>query len=103
MAFLRDASDRIEGEDREDVSLLLEEMEAVGAEALGGAWDEKLDSALLGNLGRYRRYNYRSVRDLLRMIRNKSNHYRELPVDVQVRVHKTCPMQARALLAMGLL
>jgi len=49
-----------------------------------GQWKDRIDGALLGNLGMYRRYNFRSVRDLLRVIRNKCNHYRELPEDVQV-------------------
>ena len=44
-----------------------------------------MDHALLGNLGKYRRYNYHSVRDLLRVIRNKCNHYRELPPELKVR------------------
>lgn len=83
LAFLKDASDRVEGEDRMEESTLLAAVEAAGPSALGGPWDEKLDGALLGNLGQYRRYNFRSVRDLLRVIRNKCNHYRELPLDIQ--------------------
>lgn len=84
LTFLTAASDRVELEDREDNSSVLGAMEAVGARALSGSWDEKLDSVLLENLGKYRRYNYWSVRDLLRVIRNKSNHYRELPQNVKV-------------------
>lgn len=84
--FLRDASDRIEMEDREKPSAVLEDLEAASSAALGCSWDEKLDGSLLENLGRYRRYNPGSVRDLLRVIRNKSNHYRELPQDVQLLV-----------------
>ena len=33
--------------------------------------------------GKYRRYNYGSLRDLLRVIRNKHNHFRELPPELQ--------------------
>lgn len=51
--------------------------------ALGGKWDDKLESSFLTNITRYRRYKYDSVRDLLRVIRNKLNHYRELPTDIQ--------------------
>jgi len=29
------------------------------------------------------RYNYNSLRDLLRAIRNKKNHFREMPLEVQ--------------------
>ncbi|CAM6021866.1 unnamed protein product [Sphagnum balticum] len=83
LSFLRDASDRVELEDREDNSAVLAAVEAIGPIALGGTWDVHLDPDLLENLRRYRRYNFNSVRDLLRVIRNKSNHYRELPQNVQ--------------------
>lgn len=86
LTFLRETSDRMEGEDREEGSEVLAAMEAVGPVALGGSWVDKLDGALLENLGRYRRYNFRSVRDLLRVIRNKSNHYRELPQSLQEKL-----------------
>eukprot|EP00249_Psilotum_nudum_P010968 c22883_g1_i2 orf=134-2890(+) len=83
LSFLRDASDRVELENRVQQSFVLDALEAVAPVALGGAWDEKLESTFLENLGHYRRYNFRCVRDLLRVIRNKSSHYRELPQDVQ--------------------
>jgi len=35
-------------------------------------------------MGRYRKYNFESTRDLLRYIRNKSGHYRELSDDLKV-------------------
>lgn len=83
LSFLRDASDRVELEDRETNSSLLKSLESVGPQALGGKWDEKLDNTLLTDIGRYRKYKYDSVRDLLRVIRNKLNHYRELPKELQ--------------------
>jgi hypothetical protein len=46
----------------------------------------RLDTELLGNLGRYRRYRACSLRDLLRVIRNKHNHWRELPEPLQARL-----------------
>lgn len=36
--------------------------------------------------GKYRRYSYTSLRDLLRVIRNKHSHYRELPAELQRRL-----------------
>jgi serine/threonine-protein kinase/endoribonuclease IRE1 len=36
--------------------------------------------------GKYRRYDFSSLRDLLRVIRNKHSHYRELPPDLQARI-----------------
>ncbi|KAK9055308.1 hypothetical protein SSX86_026390 [Deinandra increscens subsp. villosa] len=83
LSFLRDASDRVELEDRETDSDLLKALENIGAVALNGKWDEKLDNTLLSDIGRYRKYKYDSVRDLLRVIRNKLNHYRELPKDIR--------------------
>lgn len=83
LSFLRDVSDRVELEDRESDSELLTALEGIAPVALNGKWDEKMEPAFLNNIGRYRRYKYDSIRDLLRVIRNKSNHYRELPQDIQ--------------------
>lgn len=83
LSFLKDASDRVELEDREPDSSVLKALESIGTVALGGKWDEKLDNILLNDVTRYRKYKYDSIRDLLRVIRNKSNHYRELPKEVQ--------------------
>lgn len=83
LSFLREASDRVELENREQQSDLLQALESVGSRAIGGTWDGKLESGLLENIGRYRRYKFDSVRDLLRVIRNKLSHYRELPISVQ--------------------
>ncbi|GMJ02791.1 ARABIDOPSIS THALIANA INOSITOL REQUIRING 1-1, inositol requiring 1-1 [Hibiscus trionum] len=83
LSFLREASDRVELEDRQSESEVLNELESIAPVALGGKWDEKLEAAFLNNIGHYRRYKFDSVRDLLRVIRNKQNHYRELPQDIQ--------------------
>ncbi|XP_068305761.1 serine/threonine-protein kinase/endoribonuclease IRE1b-like [Pyrus communis] len=83
LSFIRDASDRVELEDRENESELLNSLESTAAVALNGKWDEKMESAFINNIGRYRRYKFDSVRDLLRVIRNKLNHYRELPEEVK--------------------
>ena len=84
ISFLRDASDRVELEDRESNSNLLKALEGTAPVALGGKWDEKLESVFITNIGRYRRYKFDSVRDLLRVLRNKLNHFRELPLEIQV-------------------
>lgn len=83
LSFLRDVSDRVELEDRESDSKLLKALEGIAPVALNGKWDEKMETKFIENIGRYRRYKYDNVRDLLRVIRNKSNHYRELPQDIQ--------------------
>lgn len=42
-------------------------------------WLRALSPALIDNLHRYRRYDTFSLRDLLRVFRNKMQHFRELP------------------------
>ncbi|KAF7130523.1 hypothetical protein RHSIM_Rhsim10G0194100 [Rhododendron simsii] len=43
----------------------------------------KMESAFLKHIGKYRRYKYDSVRDLVRVVRNQLNHYLELPLEIQ--------------------
>lgn len=83
LSFLRDVSDRIELEDRENASELLEALENTGKSSLDGKWDEKMETAFINDISRFRRYRYDSVRDLLRVVRNKLNHYRELSREIQ--------------------
>ncbi|PRQ47185.1 putative protein kinase IRE1 family [Rosa chinensis] len=83
LSFLRDYSDRVELEDRKANSDLLKALESTAPVALGGKWNENMDPAFLTNIGHYRRYKFDSVRDLLRVMRNKYNHYRELPKEIQ--------------------
>lgn len=71
---------------QEDQSLLAA-LEACSEEALGGRnWMARLDPDFLDNLGRYRKYRPDSLRDLLRVIRNKHNHFRELPDALQAKL-----------------
>ncbi|KAH7664539.1 serine/threonine-protein kinase/endoribonuclease IRE1 protein [Dioscorea alata] len=83
LSFLRDVSDRVEQEERGSQSELLEALENVSPVAFGGKWNDKLDSAFINDMGRYRKYNFEFTRDLLRVIRNKLSHYRELANDLQ--------------------
>lgn len=83
LSFLRDTSDRVELEDREAQSDLLTSLESIAPLALGARWNEKMDPLFLNNIGHYRRYRFHSVRDLLRVMRNKLNHYREIPAEIQ--------------------
>ncbi|KAJ3678662.1 hypothetical protein LUZ60_002465 [Juncus effusus] len=81
LAFLRDTSDRIDKANEPD---LISSIESISVVAFGGnKWNEKLDQALISDLGKYRKYNFDSVRDLLRVVRNKSGHYRELSTELQ--------------------
>lgn len=86
LAFVLDVSDRFETCDREaESSPILQSLEATASCVFppGANWATKLEPNLLANLNQYRRYKYGSVRDLLRVIRNKANHFRELPEDLQ--------------------
>lgn len=38
---------------------------------VGEDWQKAIDRTLLDNLGKYRKYDGKSVRDLLRVLRNK--------------------------------
>ncbi len=84
LSFIWDTSDKVELEGRETDSDLLKALESIGQVALGGKWDEKMELAFITNIGNYRRYKFDSVRDLLHVMRNKLNHYGELPKQIQV-------------------
>jgi len=46
-------------------------------------WHKKLDPNLLSDLTHHRKYNFDNARDLLRVLRNKSNHYYDLDPPVR--------------------
>lgn len=89
MLFLCDFSDRLETEGlgtdqdvaetkRMDYSRVIA-VERNAASVVGTAWDTVLDDDLVSNVQRFRTYDPSSVRDLLRLIRNKYHHFEELP------------------------
>lgn len=88
LAFLIDVSDRVEGEDRSGDGTMYASLEALSPGVVGaaGSWAVPLDSGLISNLGKYRRYDFSSLRDLLRVVRNKHSHFRELPTELQQRI-----------------
>jgi len=49
-----------------------------------GDWQEQLDPAVRADLRKHRTYKGKSVRDLLRAIRNKKHHYRELTEEAKL-------------------
>ncbi|ORX44369.1 hypothetical protein BCR36DRAFT_301873 [Piromyces finnis] len=77
--FLQEASDRFEIEQRDPPSPLLQLLETNANLVVSNDWYKVIDKALLNNLGKYRKYNGGSVRDLLRALRNKKHHYQDLP------------------------
>ncbi|CAG0897547.1 unnamed protein product [Darwinula stevensoni] len=81
LQFFQDVSDRVEKEG--DGSVLLWNLERASADVVRGDWREQLEPEVVNDLRKYRSYKGRSVRDLLRALRNKKHHYRELPLSAQ--------------------
>ncbi|KAF7130796.1 hypothetical protein RHSIM_Rhsim10G0194000 [Rhododendron simsii] len=94
LSFLRDASDRVQRED--SGSAILKELERRAPRVLGTKpaskrnqnmvllnWDKKIDPSLLNDIDNPRWYYYHRVRDLVRFIRNKKNHFFDLPPEIQ--------------------
>lgn len=98
LAFLCDCSDHFEREPRgtyEDGyagdSYTLRLLEARAAEVIGGNGHDgdflaRLDRMFVETLGKQRKYSGNRLLDLLRALRNKKNHYEDMPYEVQRRV-----------------
>lgn len=86
LGFLQDASDRFEimCRDPRDPHLVLLENNAINV--VGPDWPSRLDKIFVENLGKFRKYDGRSVQDLLRALRNKKHHYQDLPENVRRHV-----------------
>lgn len=80
LRFFMDVSDRVEKEENSELCLSWEH-NAVGP-VLRGGWMHRCPD-LEQDLYKYRKYKTTSVRDLLRAMRNKRHHYRELPEDLR--------------------
>ena len=81
LSFIQEASDRLEFEDRATGSNLLTVIENNAP----AASYKKMDQALRHDIAfGSRRYDLDSVQDLLRFMRNKLSHHRELPPAFQV-------------------
>jgi hypothetical protein len=73
-------------ESEPDSSPIVVALEANAESVVGRSWDRRLPKELLSDVGTHRRYSYNSVKDCLRMLRNKRNHFHELPVDIRMRI-----------------
>ncbi|MFS8020943.1 putative protein kinase IRE1 family [Helianthus anomalus] len=84
VSFLREASDRLESEDRTG-SIVLDSLEKEDSGAFDGSWDVKMDSDFIKGMssGRRKPYNYDKVQALLRIMRNTISHYGTLSPDIQ--------------------
>ncbi|KDE02470.1 IRE protein kinase [Microbotryum lychnidis-dioicae p1A1 Lamole] len=83
LLFICDASDRFEIMERDPPTPTLVMLESRAIEIVGDDWQKAIDRNLLDNLGKYRKYDGKSVRDLLRVLRNKKHHYQDLPDSVR--------------------
>ncbi|EYB99129.1 hypothetical protein Y032_0125g1300 [Ancylostoma ceylanicum] len=81
LQFFGDVSDRIEKED--DTSPVVRRLERNARAVVGGNWRNNICDPLAADLRKFRTYKGHSVRDLLRAMRNKKHHYRELPEEVR--------------------
>ncbi|GLB39832.1 putative protein with domain in protein kinases, N-glycanases and other nuclear proteins [Lyophyllum shimeji] len=81
--FLQDASDRFEIMCRDPKDPYLLVLEKGAYEIVGNDWHSRLDKVFIENLGKFRKYDGRSVQDLLRALRNKKHHYQDLPDNVK--------------------
>ncbi|KAI8333189.1 hypothetical protein EDC96DRAFT_526122 [Choanephora cucurbitarum] len=71
LAFLQDASDRFEVEERDPPSPLLQQLESDASKVIGVDWYKRIERVVANDLGRFRKYDGKRVRDLLRALRNK--------------------------------
>lgn len=71
LAFLQDASDRFEIMCREPREKDLVALETNASGVVGQDWRVRLDKSFQENLGKFRKYDGKSVQDLLRALRNK--------------------------------
>ncbi|XP_053654534.1 serine/threonine-protein kinase/endoribonuclease IRE1 isoform X2 [Cherax quadricarinatus] len=76
LGFFQDASDRVEKEGGD--SMVVMNLERGGVDIVHGNWRHHMHPIVAEDLRRFRDYKGRSVRDLLRALRNKRNHYQEL-------------------------
>uniref|UniRef100_A0A2K6FDU4 Serine/threonine-protein kinase/endoribonuclease IRE2 n=1 Tax=Propithecus coquereli TaxID=379532 RepID=A0A2K6FDU4_PROCO len=81
LQFFQDVSDWLEKESEQGP--LVRALEAGGYRVVRNNWHKHISLPLQTDLRRFRSYKGTSVRDLLRAMRNKKHHYRELPADVR--------------------
>ncbi|KAK5885041.1 hypothetical protein CesoFtcFv8_018795 [Champsocephalus esox] len=81
LQFFQDVSDRIEKEPLDGP--IVRQLERGGRAVVKGDWREHITVPLQTDLRKFLSYKGGSVRDLMRAMRNKKHHYRELPAEVQ--------------------
>lgn len=87
LTFLCDVSDAFEREPRDPPSLALQALEE-GAHTVipNGDFLSRLHKDFVNSLGKQRKYTGSRLLDLLRALRNKKNHFRDMPEALQDKV-----------------
>ena len=87
LAFLCDVSDHFEREPRDPPSWQLDLLERVGPVVIEkGDFLKMLPQTFVDTLGKQRKYTGSRMLDLLRALRNKKNHYEDMPEEVKRKV-----------------
>ncbi|KAG2411929.1 hypothetical protein HFD88_009485 [Aspergillus terreus] len=88
LAFLCDVSDHFEFEPRDPPSDALLLLESVARRVMGPEMDflRQLPAAFKDNLGKQRKYTGSKMLDLLRALRNKRNHYNDMPEHLKAHI-----------------
>ncbi|KAK1145051.1 bifunctional endoribonuclease/protein kinase ire1 [Aspergillus melleus] len=88
LSFLCDVSDHFEFEPREPPSDALLCLESVAAQVMGPDLDflRLLPKEFKDNLGKQRKYTGSKMLDLLRALRNKRNHYNDMPDHLKAHI-----------------
>ncbi|KAL2261659.1 hypothetical protein VTK26DRAFT_3674 [Humicola hyalothermophila] len=79
LAFLCDVSDHFEKEPRDPPSPALAELESHAPDVVRGDFLKHLPREFVDSLGKQRKYTGSRLLDLLRALRNKRNHYEDMP------------------------
>lgn len=80
IAFIQDLSDRISSDPRPSTAIAFQKG---SRKIIGDSWDKKLPFVLSNNLEKHRKYDFSSLTDCLRMIRNRSHHHNELDANAR--------------------
>jgi len=86
LAFLCDVSDHFEKEPRDPPSDALRELEEWAPSTVKGDFLKHLPKEFVDSLGKQRKYTGSRMLDLLRALRNKKNHYEDMPESLKKTV-----------------
>ncbi|KAF8011209.1 hypothetical protein BT93_J1731 [Corymbia citriodora subsp. variegata] len=84
LSFLREISDWVQPKARGGTDPdFLEKLESIAQHVFDKEWSRKIDCEFIKHMRTFKAYEFKKVRDLLRIVRNTFSHYRELPPEIQ--------------------